>query len=310
MGVRRAIIGRMDLRHLQTFVATAEHENFTRAAESLGLTQAGVSKHIAQLEEDLGVQLFDRQGRTAALTDDGRKLHDFARRILELVDEARRALGGATEPVSGKLRIAASSVPAESLLPQLLAEFRTAQPGVQAVVSVSDSAATAAAVLAGEADVGLVGELPRDSDLVAQAIAEDELVLVAPADHKLSKRKSLTVEQLASQPLIIREPGSASRHCVEQHLEASGIVPSDLNIVMEANSNEAIRAAVGRGAGMAFQSRLAVRADVEAGRLMAIKLRGLRILRQLYAIHNKRRAPTAAMRAFLDFLEKSQPRKK
>ena len=91
---------------------------------------------------------------------------------------------------------------------------------------------------------------------------------------------------------------------------AAGIVPSDLNIVMEANSNEAIRAAVGRGAGMAFQSRLAVRADIEAGRLVAIKLRGLRILRQLYAIHSKRRAPTAAMRAFLDYLEPSKPRKK
>jgi DNA-binding transcriptional LysR family regulator len=300
----------MDLRHLYTFIATAEHQNFTRAAESLSLTQAAVSKQIGQLEVDLGVRLFERRGRTATLTDAGRKLHEYARRILDLVGEARREVAGEMSAVSGTLRIAASSVPAESLLPELLADFRIAQPGVQAVVSVSDSEASAMAVGTGKADVGLVGELPHDSDLTVRPVAEDELVLVAPAGHDLSKRKSFAVKQLTDQPLIIREPGSASRHCVEQHLEAVGIVPSDLNIVMEANSNESIRAAVERGAGVAFQSRLGVRREIEAGRLVTIKLRGLRILRQLYAITNKRRAQPATLGAFLEFLDENRPRRK
>ncbi|MFP6668122.1 MAG: selenium metabolism-associated LysR family transcriptional regulator [Pirellulales bacterium] len=300
----------MDLRHLQTFIATAEQQNFTRAARCLSLTQAAVSKHIAQLEGDLGVRLFDRQGRTATLTDAGRTLHKYALRIFKLVGEARSEVGGESIAVSGSLKIAASSVPAESLLPALLADFRKTRPEVQVVVSVSDSEASATAVCSGEADVGLIGELPHDGDLMVRPIAEDELVLVAPANHDLSRRKSFSAAQLAAQPLIIRERGSGSRHCVEQHLEAAGVVPSDLNIVMEANSNESIRAAVERGSGIAFQSRLGVPREIDAGRLVTIRLRGLRISRQLYAITHRRRPQPAALAAFLDFLDENRPRRK
>jgi DNA-binding transcriptional LysR family regulator len=296
----------MDLRHLQTFVAAAECENFTRAAEVLNITQAAVSKQIAALEADLGVTLFDRVGRSVVPSEHCRRLYDYARRILELVEEARRELGHESGRIHGALRIAASTVPAEWLLPELLVAFREVQPDVHVSVDVSDSAQATASVEAGEADVGIVGEAPQSSRLSARPIAVDELVLVASPSHPLARRRKLTLQQLRSEPLIVRESGSASRRCVDQAIEAAGLAPSDLNIALEMNSNAGMRTAVEQGLGVAFQSRSVVARELAAGKLVRLPVEGVRAQRHLYAVTDSTRMLTAATRAFLALL--AQPR--
>ena len=293
----------MELRHLQSFAAAAERESFTRAAEALELTQAAVSQSVAALEKELDVKLFQRQGRGVRLSESGRQLYPYARQVLDLVDEASQQFGK-TEHLAGNLRIATSSVPSEWLLPELLAEFRSRWPKVRESLIVSDSRMATAAVEAGEADVGFVGEPPRGSSLEAKAVAEDELVLVVAANHPLADKGTTTLKQLCREPLIVREPGSASRRCVEQALEEHGQSATDLTIAMEVNSNDAIRAAVERGVGVAFVSQRA--SHPESG-LVHVKVRGFRPRRQLYVIRDPARIPTPPARHFLAFIDQWRP---
>lgn len=293
----------MELRHLHTFTAAAELQSFTRAAERLSLTQAAVSQHIAALEKEFGLSLFDRAGRSVAPTEAGQRFYDYARRILNLVEEARRNLAGnGAQPVRGTLRIAASTVPAECLLPDLLVAFRGLHPDVREEVIVSDSVEATRAVEAGEADLGLVGELPRSSQLSVTPVAEDELVLAVAPDHPLADSRRVTLKQLRAVPLIAREPGSGTRRCVEQRLEAAGVSPGELTVVMEVNSNDAIRAAVERGVGAAFLSRKCIARDIDGGRLVALPVQGVRLERQLYLLRDPGRIRRPSVRAFFDFI--------
>jgi len=290
----------MELRHLQTFSEAAERESFTRAAESLHITQAAVSQHVAALETELQASLFDRRGRGVRLTENGRQMYQYARRILELVAEASTTLSASTQHISGDLAIAASSVPAEWLVPELLVEFRDRYPEIRESLSVSDSSVATTAIETGDADVGFVGEVPRSSQLKSTAVVQDELVLVSAADHPWTGTGTTTLKQLCQQPLIVREPGSGSRRCVEQALRQHGISPTDLTIAMEVNSNDAIRAAVERGVGVAFLSQRDKRHEFG---LAHITIRGFHARRHLYLVYNPTRPLADPARTFVDFVE-------
>ncbi|MCH7687341.1 MAG: LysR family transcriptional regulator [Planctomycetes bacterium] len=304
----------MELRHLRSFTKAAELQSFTRAAEELSLTQAAVSQHIAALEKELDVSLFDRAGRTMIPTDAGHRLYDIARQILNLVDEARSEVGQKTTRMTGTLRIATSTVPAETILPELLAEFLRLYPDVRESITVSDSKAAAEAIESGKADLALVGDLPEDFRLSALPLCEDDLILVVSCNHPLAEKKRITLEQLQTEPLIVRESGSGSRRCVERALREAGISVHDLKIVMEVNSNDAIRSAVERGLGATFLSQRIVERDIAEGRLISIRVENLNFKRKLYIVTNPDRIPTAPLRAFLSFLdhwlEQSNPPRK
>lgn len=290
----------MELRHLRAFSAAAVHQSFTRAARDLGVTQAAVSQQVAALEKEFGAELFERVGRGVRLTDSGRRLHDHAFRILELVDEATREMGSTEQPVTGNLRIASSTVPSEWLLPELLLEFRASRPYVRESLLISDSRTAALAVESGDADVGFVGELPQSSALQAEPIVKDELVLVVGTNHPLANKGTTTLKQLRSESLIVREPGSGSRRCVERALEEQQQTPADFTIAMEVNSNDAIRAAVRRGVGVSFLSH---RTGGESTGLVPVGVRGFHPRRQLYLIRDPSRAPPTPARNFLEFVE-------
>lgn len=292
----------MEMRHLQTFVIAAESQNFTRAADTLGLTQAAVSQHMAALEKELAVSLFKRTGRAVMLTNHGRTLYEYARGILELAQEARDRITGASQVIRGMLKIAASTVPSEWLLPKLLVSFRKSCPEVQESVFVSDSIAAIRAVESGEAELGIVGELPRAARLCAKAIASDELTLVVPANHNFAKTRHVTLDQLRKELLIVRESDSGSRHCVEEALSNAGLPPSALNIALEVNSNEAIRAAVECGFGVAFLSSRAIAREAERGTLVPVAVQGVSARRHLYLITDPERMPTRVARAFISFV--------
>lgn len=292
----------MQFTALKSFTAAAQCRSFTKAAHSLGITQSAVSQQIATLERDLGIPLFDRVGRRVVLTEQGQRLLDYAHRILALVEEAQREVGGGVTKVQGPLRIASSTIPAESVLPDILAAFREQFPDVFEQITISDSRDALQAVSQGDVEVAFVGEQPHQAGLSVEPIGTDELLLVASPAHSLAKQGSLTVKGLLSESVIVRERGSGSRHCVEQALHAHDVFPDDLTIVMEANSNEAIRAAVERGAGVAFLSRHIVSDSLAAGRLQQIRVRGLDTVRTLYLVTATDRAPSLAMRAFLDFI--------
>jgi DNA-binding transcriptional LysR family regulator len=214
------------------------------------------------LEKELDVSLFDRAGRTMIPTDAGHRLYDLARQILNLVDEIRSEVGQKTTRTKGTLRIATSTVPAETILPKLLESFRQSHPDVRESITVSDSKAATEAIEAGKADLALVGDIPENFRLSALPLCDDDLILVVSCNHPLAGKKRISLEQLQTKPLIVRESGPGSRRCVERALREAGIFVRGLKIVMEVNSNDAIRSAVARGLGATFLSHRIVERDI------------------------------------------------
>ena len=280
----------VQLPHLETFSKAAEVSSFTGAAKALGLTQAAVSQRIQALERNLDKSLFVRRGGRVLLTTAGQKLYAHVQRILDLHRTARKEITGHEPPVAGDLQIAASSIPGEHLLPALLCVFGQKYPHVRVRATVNDSMAVMGLVARGEASIGLVGRKADNPSLEFRFLASDRIVLVTPTGHVLSKKKQVTVNQLAAHPLILREAGSGLRHCFETSLDRAGRSPADLQIVLELGSNEAIKEAVLRGVGVAVLSALAVQKEVRAGRLHAAELKGIRCDRDMFVVQDRRRA--------------------
>jgi DNA-binding transcriptional LysR family regulator len=291
------------LPYLDTFAKAAELSSFTAAGKALGMTQAAVSQRIAALEADLGVALFRREGGRVCLTDAGRTLHGYARRILDLHREARQEVTGRAEPLTGELSLAASSVPGEHLLPALLDEFRRRHPHVRVRATEADSDAVLAQVERGEAHVGLVGKRGDSPHLEHRRFACDRLALVVPAAHPLAGRDSVSLDELRGLPLVLRESGSGSRWCLERALEVAGGSLAHLRVALELGSNEAIKEAVLRGMGVAVLSTHAVAREVGSGLLRTLPVAGLALEREVFAVWDRRRALPAPAQLFLALLD-------
>jgi DNA-binding transcriptional LysR family regulator len=298
-----AVPGIPELPHLATFVGVAERGSFTATADALEITQAAVSQRIAALERQLRTSLFDRRRGRIALTEAGERLYDYARRILDLHEQARRDLGAFHPVLSGDLPISASSVPGECLLPALLSEFRATHPQVHVRATVSDSASVIKDVEKGRATLGFIGQKVENPALETRSIGRDRLVLVVPLAHPWATRRTISLVGLAAEPLIIREPGSGSRSTLEKGLERAGASLAALNISLELGSNTAIKDAVKRGLGVAFLSKICVRRELEARELRAVGVQGLDLTRRFYVVHHRRRPLSIAAKAFVRFIE-------
>jgi DNA-binding transcriptional LysR family regulator len=293
----------VQLPYLETFSKAAELSSFTGAAKALHLTQAAVSQRVQALEKILNKSLFKRQGGRVLLTDAGQKLYDFAQQILDLHRQARLELAGHENPPNGELVLAASSIPGEYLLPALLSVFGQKHPHIRVRASVTDSMAVMAQVERGEVNLGLVGQTAPKPHLEFRHLATDHMVLVVPANHVLSKRKAVSLKQLAGYPLVMRETGSGLRHFFEKSLEQAGKSLSDLSVVLELGSNEAIKESVLQGVGVAILSDYAVQKELKAGQLHALTLSDLPCAREMYIVQDKRRVLALPARLFLNFLE-------
>lgn len=292
------------LPYLGTFSKAAELGSFTAAGEVLGMTQAAVSQRIHALEKALGVALFQRRGGHVFLTKDGHKLYTYAQRILDLHREARQQVAREAAPVSGELLLAASTVPGEYLLPGILAVFRKQYPGIQVRASQTDSMDVLVQVEQGKAHLGLVGRTSDSAHLEFEPFAADEMVLVVPTGHRWRQRRHISMKSFCREPLVIREPGSGSRWCLEQALSANDMSLSRLNVVLELGSNEAIKEAVFKGVGVAVLSVLAVKKELHAGQLHRLKINELSLDRTMFVAWDKRRALPAPARLFLQLLRR------
>ncbi len=292
-----------ELPNLTTFALAAERGSFTAAAKDLGLTQAAVSQRIQALEKTLRTSLFHRHGGRAQLTEAGQKLYEFALQILDLHKRARQEVTGHKSPITGELRLAASSVPGEHLLPGVLSDFQKRYPLIELRATISDSTAVLSQVVAGEVCLGLVGRKWNEPNLEYRFLARDRMTLILPPDHPLSTRKTISLKDLAAFPLILREVGSGLRHCFESSLEKVGQPLNELQIVAELGSNEAIKRAVLRGMGIALVSCSAVEKEVRSGELLTVKVEDLHCDREMFVVWDTRRILPPSARLFLLFLE-------
>jgi DNA-binding transcriptional LysR family regulator len=291
------------LPHLETFAKAAELSSFTAAAAALGVTQAAVSQRIRDLEQELGLSLFQRQGGHVLVTEAGRRLHDYAQRILALHQQARDEVRGQTTPLSGELSLAASSIPGEHLLPAILASFRQQYPHLQVRATIADTRAVLDQVEHGQVHLGLVGGKSDSPHLEFRKFACDQMVLIVPPSHPWKRRRSVSLEELADQPLILREAGSGSRWCLEHALSRAGKSLKDLHIALELGSNEAIKEAVQHGIGLAILSCHAVKKELRAKQLFGPKLSDLPLEREIYLVRDLRRVLPIPAKLLIDFMD-------
>ncbi len=296
----------MTFRQLEIFLAVARARSFTRAAETLRLSQSTLSVHVLELERELGVRLFDRRGRAVTPTEAGRLLEDHARRIATTVASARHTIDELKGLGRGSLVIGASTTPGIYVLPPIVAAFRKRYPGIAVSLRIANSRQIEERIRADDVDLGIVGgHVLRAAERCVAAGLLDELVLIVPPRHPWAGRRDVAPGALAAAPLLMREQGSATREVTERTLGQAGV---PFTTAMELDHIEAIKQAVMAGLGVAFVSIHAVRGEVATRRLHALRLRGLRVRRHFHVLHNEARTPTASGRAFLALLEASHPR--
>jgi len=265
---------------LVVFRTVAEQCSFRKAAEELYLTQPAVSLQIKALEEELGVQLFDRTGSRIALTGAGKELLGYARQVHALLAEAEHKVVAWSGEKAGHLALGASTTIAQYVLPRLLGEFRREHPRVQPTLMSGNTEQIVAALVQQQIAMGLIEGPSHSRDVKTEPFLADELVLLVPSAHEWAERASVACEEVCSTPLVMRERGSGTRHIVELALERHHIKRTALHVVMELDSTEAIKSAVEAGLGAGFVSRWAIAKDLRVGRSFNIvEIEGLRLRR-------------------------------
>lgn len=290
-------------RRLQVFQAVARHLSFTKAAETLHMTQPAVTFQIKQLEEQFNTRLFERghgQGSRIQLTSAGKLLVDYAERILELNVELQQQMHELASGISGPLIIGASTTIAEFILPRLLGEFKSRYPQVQPQLIVANSETLAAQVGEHLLDLAIVETHSQRNQLEATACGEDELMVVCHPDFPLAQHRQLQARQLLGQPFICREMGSGTRSCTAEYLKSAGLDLDDLDIVMEMGSPIAINGVIETGLGFTIASRTSVAKAVRLGLLVAIPLQP-RLRRSLHFIRPKDRFQSRLLSTFSEF---------
>jgi DNA-binding transcriptional LysR family regulator len=297
----------MDTRQLAAFCAVVERKSFSQAAERLGVTQPAVSLQIRSLEQRLGRQLLDRSGRRVEPTEAGRRLYASAQRLLAAEEHLLEDLDADDEgAITGALELGASTGPGGTVVPLLLCEFQEQQPEVRVRLTVSDTQTLVDRVAERELELGIVGAGRRHRGVSFEPFFRDEVVLACPAEHRFAGKK-ISLDDLKAEKLIVMQEGAGVRQVIEDELRKAGVRLRDLDVRLELGLQESVRSAVLAGHGIAFISRLAIEADLEAGRIATARVRGLDPVRAILLARASGRSETRAARAFVAFAQGRLP---
>ena len=297
---------RLTLEQLRVFVAVAERQHVTRAAEALHLTQSAASAAIAALEMRSGVRLFARVGRGIELTAAGRAFLPEARAVLARAEAAETMLAELAGLGRGTLPVHASQTIASYWLPRHLVAFRRAHPGIAVPLSIGNTAQVAAAVLAGTAELGFVEGAVEDPHLLARTVAMDQLVVVVAPGHPWAAHPPADLAALLRDgEWVLRETGSGTRSAFEDSMRAAGLEPGALLVTLELPSNESVRGAVEAGLGATALSASVAAPSIEAGLLHRVPLDLPE--RAFQVLHHRDRPPSRAAEALLALLPAAIP---
>jgi DNA-binding transcriptional LysR family regulator len=264
------------------------------------MTQPAVTFQIKQLEEHFNTRLFERGHGRISLTPAGDIVLKYAEKILGMSQELETRVREMTGGLSGPLLIGASTTIAEFLLPPVLGEFKGQHPEVHAKLAVANSEAIENRVAEHTLDLGLIEAPSHLPTLLTEVCCEDELHVIVKPSHPLAKLKSVTPKQAVSHPYVTREQGSGTREFTDLYLRKAGIQPSELNVVMELGSPEALKGVVGTGLGFAIMSRVTVERERRLGELVAVPLQP-KLIRTLSLVYPKEKFRSKLVNKFVEF---------
>ncbi|MBI5753158.1 MAG: LysR family transcriptional regulator [Hydrogenophilales bacterium] len=288
----------LTFRQLSVFEAVARHLSYSRAAQEMHLTQPAVSMQIKQLEENVGMPLFEQLGKKIYLTEAGRELSHYSRVIAQQLSEAETVMNDLKGLQRGRLKISVAST-ANYFAPQLLAIFSQRFPTVTVSLDVTNRQALLAQLANNEMDMAIMGQPPEGLDLVAESFMENPLIVIAPVKHPLAAAKKIPLARLKSETFLVREQGSGTRIAMERFFKQHGV---PFQAGMEMSSNEAIKQAVQAGLGLGILSLHTIGLELETKRLKVLDVKGFPIMRHWYVVHRKDKRLSTVAQAFKGFL--------
>lgn len=297
----------MDFRRLEAFCKVYERKSFSKAGEDLYLSQPTVSAHIAALEDELGVKLFDRWGRSILPTQAAEILYFRAKDVFEELSLAKIEIALLKDEVAGGIIVGASTIPADYILPQVLAGFIGKHPLVKPTMLVDDSLGVLDRLAAGELSLGIVGVKEERPDFNYEPLLDDKLTLIAPK-NMFSDPSEATLGAVLAKPWVLREEGSGTRKAVERALASVGRDVRDLHCAVVAAGTQSALACVKAGLGVTITSMLAAGDLLAQGVVEAFEAPGLSLKRTFYIVQHGRRRPFPATAAFVKHLKREAAR--
>lgn len=295
----------MDFKQLEAFVYVVKLKSFSKAAQHLYLTQPTISAHIGSLERELDTKLLERGTRYVYPTKPGNILYQYAAKMLKLREDACCAVKNYNKELKGNLTISASTVPSQYILPKIISAFREEYPNVTFNIRREDSELVVENVSRGLADIGFCGTDIHDPNCNFESFTEDPLVIITPNNERFRQlgNNLIGADLLKTESVIIREEGSGTRHEMEYFLKKAGINISDLKIAAQFNDPDSIKHSVSQGMGISIMSRAAVEDYIKFGMILSFDLKGVSMVRQLYAVSHKTNPLPFAGEVFLNFVK-------
>jgi DNA-binding transcriptional LysR family regulator len=290
----------LNFNQLRVFMHVAKNMSFTAAAKELYITQPAVTAHMKALEENCNLKLFRKRGRGIYLTTEGEVLFSCVQKVFDYEKEIENVLVDLLEVKKGILRIGTSKTYAKYIMPFLLKPFLKAYPHIKIHLDEGSSDNMMLSLLSFRNELAIVAKVHEHPEIELTPLSQEELVLIMAPEHHLAKRKSVAVKDLAAEPMIMREEGSATRMKVSGLFAVHGCTP---NIQMEAASAEFVKQVVARGEAISFLVRESVAIELKENKLVSRPLRGEKVHLDVSIAHLKRERLSPAARAFLSTLE-------
>jgi DNA-binding transcriptional LysR family regulator len=295
-----------NLNDLAIFLVACETKNFSQAGRQLHLSQPAISQTINNLEKHFAAKLFVRQGRSVDLTEVGQALRPMAQELVSAARRVEESVSSLQGEVVGEFEIGCSTASGKYLLPNLIARFRRIFPMVRINVLVTSRDSVLKKLVSGEVAMGISSRLVEHRDLEYKNFFSDEVILIAPSDHRWAGYRQVYPDDLLDEPMILREKSSGTIEVLKAGLLEQDISFDMLNVTMGLGNAEAIEMAVEEGIGVAFISRLAAARGIELGRIVEVEVEGMKLFRKIYLARNQRIPTTLAQSEFWDFVHKSE----
>lgn len=280
----------MNLKQLEAFVHVAESGSFSKAAKEVFLTQPTVSAHISALERELNVRIFIRNTKEVSLSDAGKELYKYAKQMVDIEKKIEERFCAKEKDRRHTISIAASTIPAQYLLPNILLKFNERYPDEQIKIVESDSSQVITQLIDNMVDVGFTGTVLEKKHCKYIPFYKDELVIITPNTEKyqkLQQNQGESISWLLEESVIMREEGSGTRKEAEKQLRAAKVDPSKLDIIASIENQETIKKSVRQGLGISVISKLAAKDDVDAGYLLVFPIPGAGSGRDINLVYNK-----------------------
>jgi DNA-binding transcriptional LysR family regulator len=292
----------LDLQKIETFLYAAECLSLSKTATKLHLSQPAISHQIKVLEQELDTTLFVRSSTGLQLTEGGRLLLPWARRLLHDTNDLKEMMSSLQSDIVGELRIACSTTGGKYILPQLAARFCQKFPGISVRIFSCGPEQTTLNLLEGEANLGVVSTEIDDPSLELQMFFRDRITLIVPSNHRWALRRQIDPGEILEEPFIMREATSGTRRVVLAELAKHDISFEDLKVFLELGNAEAIVRTVAAGYGISFSSILASSCPLERGNVFALSVEGMSLHRNIYMIRKRISAPHRPRDVFWSFI--------